>query len=149
MKHIFRVHGHMILEEEHAARTFDELGIGSLETKQTHIGMPERVGIRCTSPARTSRQRTILLGPSILRKSWEIKTHMDGSQRLFLRYMKGLEGHAAFETFESKFNFTRCIYGSARPPRSGSIWQNRFCGVEEEEDGNPYLQTSRREPSYL
>ena len=29
--HIFRVHGHMILEEESAARTLDEVELGSLE----------------------------------------------------------------------------------------------------------------------
>ena len=32
VNHIFRVHGHMILEEESVARTFDEVGVGeSLE----------------------------------------------------------------------------------------------------------------------
>ena len=29
--HIFRVHGHMVLEEESAATTFDEVGLRSLE----------------------------------------------------------------------------------------------------------------------
>ena len=31
MNHFFRVHGDMILEEENAAITFDEVGLGSLE----------------------------------------------------------------------------------------------------------------------
>ena len=31
VNHIFQVHEHMILEEENAARTFDEEGMGSLE----------------------------------------------------------------------------------------------------------------------
>ena len=31
MNHIFRVHGNMILEEENAATTFDEVELGSLE----------------------------------------------------------------------------------------------------------------------
>ena len=93
--------------------------IGSgMKTDETHIRTAVRVGLLCTPPAWTSRQRSMGPGPSRLRKSWEINTPMDGLQQLLLREMKGPEGHAAFESVDSKINVARCIrQGGVEAPR--------------------------------
>ena len=82
---------------------------------------------------------------------------MDGVQRGRSREMKGLEGHAALESVErveGKFQFTCCNrQGSVRGSYAlAQIGQADVveCGSRmEEEDGTPYGQTSRWQPSNM
>ena len=73
-------------------------------------------------------------GRSVLRKSLEIRTPVDGSQRLFVLRMKGHGGQAAYHV-ESKLNFTRCIRQGG--VEALALWRRRD---EEDQDLCEYRQ---------